>query len=83
MFMNYLRKRYWWILIFFVFFAVLLVFNLKIVGTGYRPQVIGGGSGPLDWKEIIHLYKSILIFSLVITLFGIYIDYWDFKKKTK
>lgn len=62
---------------------MLIVLNLKIVGTGYMPQIIGGGSGPLDWKEIIHLYKSILIFSLVITLFGIYIDYWDFKKKTK
>ena len=81
--MNYLIKRYWRILFVFIFSAMLIVLNLKIVGTGYLPQVIGGGSGPLDWKEIIHLYKSIFIFSLVITLFGIYIDYWDYKKKTK
>jgi hypothetical protein len=81
--MSYLRKRYLRILIIYIFSIFLIIIDFKTVGTGYLPQVIGGGSGPLSWLEIIYSYKFILLGSFVLTVFYIYIDYWDYKRKTK
>jgi hypothetical protein len=80
--MNYLRNRYLRILLIFLSFTLANILMLKFRGTGFRPSITGG-SGPLSWIEITHLYKSIILSSITFTVFFIYFDYWDYKRKTR
>ncbi|NVO09209.1 MAG: hypothetical protein HXX16_04530 [Bacteroidales bacterium] len=38
---QYIRNNYWKILLFFIFFALLIVIYLKIGGTGFRTRAAG------------------------------------------
>jgi len=81
--MDYFKKSYLKILLFYLFFVILLSLGLHFTGTGYRPKTFGG-SGPLSWTELFLSYKIKILFgSLALTIIGIYMDYWDFNRKNK
>ncbi len=80
--MNYIKKRFCLIIIFSFIIIILLIFRLKTGGKGYDTWVTGN-SEPLSWTEILLNYPKIFVAFFIIFSIGIYIDYWDFKKRNQ
>ena len=65
----------------FFLFLLIIIVALKRTGGGYRPGLLGGGTGPWTWTEIYEKFLLHLSIATILTLIFAYLDYWDYKKK--